>query len=566
LPLLPLLVACAAPSEQGSANDEPRDSLVIGVPADVSNLLQLFAHSIADVYVSENLSYFLLEQDFDCRLRFEPALARSWELSADGRVVSFELRDDIRWPDGQPVTSADVAFTFDLMADPLVGATQAADLEPMVPGARPAVQDAQHLAFHFHEPGLPEVMLGSIAGTPVLPRHLLQGVDRERLREHPFNQNPQLNGPWALASWERGSRLILEPNPAWSGPASYRPRLERVVFEVIPEYSTRLLELQAGQLDLVAAIDPLDLPVLSQDPKIRPLRRGWRLLDYVGWNNIDPQAWSELQQQHEGTGRPDPAAAPPHPLFGDPAVRRALARAIDTERLIGDLLSAKSTGERYGRRAVGTITPALCDLHNDDIVPLAFEPQRARSELEDLGWKDSDGDGVLDRQGRSFRFDLITRVGADRRSKAALLLQADLRDVGIDMRIVTLERGAYFQRLRQREFDALLGGWSAGLFMDPSDIWHSGPAYDFNFVSYANAEADVLIERGLATPDPAAAQQTWKELQAVIYRDQPYCFLYWADEIVALHSRFQDAQVNISCPWDKLHRWWVPPDQVLRDD
>ena len=360
--------------------------------------------------------------------------------------------------------------------------------------------------------------------------------------------------------------MILEPNPAWSGPGHHRPRLKRVVFEVIPEYSTRLLELQAGQLDLVATVDPLDLDKLSENPQIRLLRRGWRMLDYVGWNNIDPQAWAQLQERHGGTGRPDPAGAPPHPLFGDPAVRRALAYAINTELLIDDLLRAKNAGERYGRRAVGTITPALCDLHNGDIVPLAWNPQRARNELEALGWTDHDGDGVLDREGRDFRFDLILRAGADRRSKAALLLQADLRAVGIDLRIVTLEKGAYFQRLRQRDFDALLGGWSGGLFQDPSDIWHSGPAYDFNFVSYANAEADALIERGLATADPVVVQRTWKELQAVIYRDQPYCFLYWVDEIVALHSRFQDAQANIISPWDELHRWWVPPDQVLRAD
>ena len=127
---------------------------------------------------------------------------------------------------------------------------------------------------------------------------------------------------------------------------------------------------------------------------------------------------------------------------------------------------------------------------------------------------------------------------------------------------VDIETNLFFEHHRKKDFDAMIGGWSAGLFIDPTVIWHSGPEYEFNFVSYNNPEADALMEKGMREPDKEKAAVIWKDLQAMIYEDQPYTFLYWIDEIIGVHERFKDTKIDVSSPFGDLYKWWVPADEV----
>jgi len=286
-------------------------------------------------------------------------------------------------------------------------------------------------------------------------------------------------------------------------------------------------------------------------------------MDYIGWNSIDPEDYKKKLDAAGGESRKvDLKTVKPHPLFGDKAVRKALASAVDADKIIDDLLKSEVTGETYGRRSTGTITPELCDVHDESIVPISFDVPKAKAELAKIGWTDSNGDGVLDKGGVDFRFTLQTNTENPRRNKAAVIVQAQLKEVGITVDIERVEFNKFVEKHRRKDFDATLGGWSAGLFVDPSVIWHSGPEYEFNFVSYDNARADELMQQGLREPDPEKSKVIWQELQQVIYEDQPYLFLYWMDEIVGVHERFEDTTVNVQSPYYDLHEWWVPADKV----
>jgi peptide/nickel transport system substrate-binding protein len=139
-------------------------------------------------------------------------------------------------------------------------------------------------------------------------------------------------------------------------------------------------------------------------------------------------------------------------------VRRALTMAIDRDKIIGDVLTSEATGEAYGRPAVSTVTPTLCDAHNDDIAPLPYDPTAARAALAALGWEDSDGDGVLDKDGRSFSFTLATTAGVPRRSDAMVIIQSNLKQIGVEVKLETLEFNTFFERLRKKDYDASLAG------------------------------------------------------------------------------------------------------------
>lgn len=523
----------------GASGDGPRDTLVIGMQSDIGNLNPVVSETATDSNVIEALSFATLYTDFDCSLKKEPGLAKSWEWNEDGTILRVELRDDIKWEDGMPVTAEDVAFTYDLIADPAVASARFNHVERLEPDGRPKIVDASHIEWHFTQAYDRDTQASHVA-MELVPKHVFGSADRGSLRGNEKSNQPLAYGPWRLAKWEPQSKVTLEPNPAFSGPPEFRPKLNRVIFRVIPDYATRVIELENGTIDLMEALLVSDADRLREDhPEIRLVRRGWRSMDYVAWNLSDP-------------------------LFQDAKVRTALAMAADTNDMVGKLLTSK-TGEKYARPAIGTITPALCGVHNDDVKPLPYNLAEAKRLLEEAGWKDTDGDKIVDKGGRPFEFTLSTNTGNKRRADAAVLLQDQFKQIGVKVNLEKTESNTFFENLRKKQYQAALAGWAAALFVDPSAMWHCdtpGKKYEFNFTGYCNAEVDALIDKGLSTPDPKEAAPIWKEVQAKIYADQPYLFLWWLDEIVGVHERFQNTKIDVLSSMHDLHEWSVPADKV----
>jgi peptide/nickel transport system substrate-binding protein len=561
------LLSCSSSPQPDEAQPQgdgfPRDTLVIAYQSDADSLLSVVSQSAADGEIINNINYPVIDSDFDCELKMRPALAKSWEWSEDGTVLSMTLRDDISWSDGQPVTAQDIAYTMELVADPIVASPRIAYIQNMQPDARPRVIDDYTIEWHFTHAYDQTTQLSHAAVLQPVPRHVLSDADRATLRGHEFNTRPVINGRWKLAKWERGERIVLEPNENWTGPADEQPKLRRVIFRILPEYATRLIELETGGIDLMQSILVSDADRLAREhPEIKLYRRGWRSMDYVAWNQVDSADYKDKAGSVAEGERIDLDAVARHHIFGDRENRRALAKAINVDKLIDDLLKSETTGEVYGKPAVGTITPALCNAYNDNIERLAYNPAEARAELETLGWTDTDGDGILDKDGVPLQFTLLTNSGNKRRANASIIIQATLKDAGVKVDLESVESNTFFERLRKKDYEAALSGWSAGLFVDPTVIWHSGPEYEFNFVTYKNERVDELIEAGLREPDPAKSGPMWQEMQQLIYDDQPYAFLYWMDEIVGVNERFEDPKIDVQGALRDLHTWWVPADKV----
>ncbi|MCB9758305.1 MAG: hypothetical protein H6739_00555 [Alphaproteobacteria bacterium] len=538
----------------------PRDTLVVAAPSDAETMLTVVVQATYDNDLYQNILMPSVIPSFDCELKYEPGLYESWEFSEDHTVLKVKLRDDITWYDGTPVTAADVAFTYDLIADTTVASPRISNIERMVPGKRPLIIDDHNVEFHFTQAYNPTTMIAHAAFV-IVPKHLLESADRGTLRGHEWGRNPVVSGPLRIDKWQSDASITLVPNEKFTGPDELKARIERAIFKVIPEYSTRLVEIESGAADMMEQILPPDADRLAQEhPEIKLYRRGWRSNDYIAWNHFAPEDYKA--KQSAAGPELDWSTVKAHPIFGDKAVRRALTKAVNVDKLIGDLLTSKSTGEVYGRRSVSTITPALCKIHNNDIDPLPYDAEAARAELAAAGWTDTDGDGILDKGGQKLSFTLMTNSGNPRRAKAAIIIQANLREVGVDMQIEKLETNTFFERLRKKDYEAALAGWSAGLFIDMIPLWHSGEQYEFNFVGYQNPEVDKLIEDALLEVDPDKSAEMFKQAQALIYEDQPYTFLYWMDEIVGVHERFKDAKVDILSSFNQLNTWWVPANEV----
>ncbi|MDP3936873.1 MAG: ABC transporter substrate-binding protein, partial [Deltaproteobacteria bacterium] len=191
-----------------------------------------------------------------------------------------------------------------------------------------------------------------------------------------------------------------------------------------------------------------------------------------------------------------------------------------------------------------------------------YDPEKARALLAEAGWRDSDGDGVLDKGGKPFTFELLTNNGNMERRNTAVIIQQRLDKVGIKLSIRELEWAALINDfIDKKKFEAIVLGWGIGLDPDQYDIWHSsktGPK-EFNFISYSNPEVDELLEQGRRRCDPDERKRIYDQLQEIMAEDQPILFLYVPYALVTVHKRFHgivEKPLGISDRW--WNQWYVP--------
>ncbi len=539
-------------TEQAGASQEltPRGgTVVVAVPGGVDNFNPVVAAELTAGEISELLFASLVDSDFDTeqgRLLYRPLLARSWEYSEDRKDITFHLRNDARWSDGVRVTSDDVKFSYELYGDPVVASVRQSALDQFfrrkdgAPDVERSIEviDDSTVIFHFRK-AYPGQLFD--AGLPIVPRHVFADADRGALRSHPGSVRPTSSGPYELDLWEpnqqirlaRSDRSVL-PHPAY---------LDRLVFRVIPDYTSRLTQLKTGEVDVVVGIQPEDVEDLTEDyPSLRMETIPSRAYEFAGWNNVDPEAYRATQGK----------SVRPHRLFGSKRVRRALTHAINREEIIDGYLG------RYGRPAIGSISPLFRWAYNKDLQPLPYDPGLAKRILADEGWSDSDGDGWLDKDGEKFGFTLSITAGDPRRSFAAVVIQNQLKAVGIDVAIEQVEPPVFWRSIMQKQFDAWIAAFSVALQLDLEELWGSDLAKNpFNTVSFQNDRADEILQAAKAVKKEVDASSLWKEFQSILHDEQPCTFLYWMDTIVGVNERVQGTEIGILGSTHHAWNWYV---------
>lgn len=531
--MLLLLLACSssetptAPGPEVEAAQGPvdGDTLVVAANFDPGNLNPIVApYALSGYYIGVTQLGLVERRADESGLLHVPSLAESWEWSEDGKTVTFQLMEGIVWSDGEPITAEDAAFTFELILDEKVGSNWYAAHKKI---ESVEVIDERHIAFHFFEAGLKPYMMDELRHG-LLPEHVLKDADRSSIRGHEYSRMPMATGPWKLTAWDKEAKLVLEPNE--SVVARPRPHLERVISKIIPEYATQLIELENGSVDMLFTVQLADVPGLKQThPEIELLVEPASGMQYLGWNNQDP-------------------------VFSDVRVRTAMTHAIDIDKIITDMFEVEGT--TYASRSLGTVGPNTGGWVNPDIQPLAHDPELAKSLLTEAGWTDSDGDGVRDKDGQKMTVYVMIQNGIVKSEKVAIRVQAMLAEVGVDLQIQALEPNLFSNRARAHDFQAILWGFGNNPKVDPTIQWHSTGQY--NWMQYQNAEVDRLLDEAMATSDLEAAQAQVREVQALVYADQPATFLFWEDNVGAIHGRFRDVKQNTFTAFQQLEGWYVP--------
>jgi len=569
-----LLSACSKSGGKNAAlSAAARDTtLVIGMLGDADYLNPVIGASLTSSEISGLIYPGLLQGEFDTKTgllnylalekRLRPssgpddkspkaALARTWSMSPDHRSITYILRDDAKWADGQPITSRDFKFTYKLYGNPIIASPRQQFLAELVGADKGAVDfdkaietpNDTTLVFHFYKPVPEHLALFHTSLTPV-PEHLWKDVKPEEFRESKLNQQPVGAGPYRLAEWNKQQSLALSSSPSCNLP---KPgNIKRIVWRIVPDYTVRLAQLQTGDVDVVESVKPEDFAAVQKaNPDVEVKTVGLRVYDYVGWMNMDGDYYNK-------TGK-----VRPHPLFGDPKVRRALTMAIDRQSIIDGYL-----GE-YGVLAKTDISPSLKWAFDDSIKPWPYDPTQASRLLAGAGWVPGP-DGILQKDGRRFSFVLYTNAGNARRNYAATIIQQNLKEIGIDCKIEIQESNVFFQNLQERKLDAWMAGWSIGLEIDPLDVWGSDLEKSrFNFPGYINPRIDKLCELAKEKMRTEDARPYWVEYQRILHEDQPITFLYWMRETQGFNKRIQGEKLNISGSFYNIDDWTLRPSSSI---
>lgn len=491
-------------------------------------------------------------------LAFEPQLAKALpemeEITegpyAGGVVYRFEIHEEAVWDDGSPVTGHDYVFTLKSVLNPKVPAQRyrpylafirEVEVDPDNPKKFAVYTSDKYIlnmeAITSALPVMPAYVYdpdGLLAGIPLTDltdpetaARLAEEEERLALFAEAFMMEKYSRekgfvsgcGPYVLEEWETGQRIVLNRKTDWWGNdlagaySALRAYPDQIVFRTISDAVTTLAVIKSEEIDAASNIETKDFLELQTNEAVTDR-----------YNIFTPLSLRYFNL-YLNTRRP---------TLSDPKVRRALAHAVNVDEIIENVYNG------FGRRLAAPVLPTA-DYYNDQLEPIPFSIDQARTLLEEAGWSDSDNDGIVDREidGEQVALSLEYALVANREisRNVALLIQDNARRAGIDIQLSAMEGNVLFDRLRQRDFDIVAAGRSLSpTLWDPKQNWHSEGD---NRTGFGDAETDALIDEIRTTLDEASRNQLYKQLQARIYEDQPEIFLFMPQERLIVHKRFE---------------------------
>lgn len=471
----------------------------------------------SDAYASEVQSYVqepLIARDPDS-LEWRGLIAEHWQVSEDGKTITFRLRRDVNFSDGMPLTAHDVQFTFEFIMNEVIAAPRSRAYLSRI--ERVTALDDHTVEFYFAEPYFNSLQLAG--GLEVMPAHFYRRyLDDPRT----FNESRGLllgSGPYRLANPETWTpdqgRVELERNPRYWGPVD--PPFDRIVWRVIENDSARLTTFRNQDIDLYGA-RPREYQRLLEDQALAARTHHFEYMSpTAGYSYI---AWNQ-QRGLEPT------------RFADPRVRRAMSLMTDVDRVIHEVFLG------YAEAAVSPFSPRSPQ-HDPANLPIPFDLEQARALLAEAGYADRNGDGILQGpDGRNFEFELTFFQDNEDTRRMVLFLRDLYARAGVVMRPRPTEWSVMLENLRNKDFDAITLGWTSGIEIDIFQMFHSSQTMEGgdNFMSYRNPTLDALIDTARSEVDETRRMQLWQQAEGILVEDQPYTFLFRRHTLAFIDQR-----------------------------
>lgn len=480
------------------AHKPAQDTLVMIIESSPSNLDPRVGLDAQSERIDGLLFDNLLSRDE--RLSVKPGLAERWEIP-DPTTYVFHLRTGLRFSDGSPLTSRDVKWSFDSLLQGKVRSTKAATYRSVDHIDAP---DDSTVIFHLKQPWA--ALLWNVAGgggMGIVPF----GSGAEA------SQQPVGSGPFRFVSAEQDKEVVIERNDHYWGD---KAKLARVRFAVVPDTTTRALELRKGSADVeINALTPDMESALEREPRLAVIRGPGTRLAYMAFNLRDS-------------------------ILKDPRVRQALAYALDRRPLIRFLLGGEA-------RPADSVLPPESWAYDPRVEKYACDPAKARQLLDEAGYAEKNG----------VRFHLVMKTSTEEASRAmAAVFQQQLREVGIALDIRSFEFATFFSDITHGEFQLYSLRWIGG--NEDPDIFEY--AFDSariipngaNRQYYSNPRVDALIAKASTQVDQNARKQDYAEIQQILAQDLPYINLWYFDNVMVYSKRVRGLEMNLSGSYDFL--------------
>lgn len=506
----------------------------------------------------------LLEQDFESTDLYPVIAEARPTVSEDHLTYTFTLRKNVKFSDGKPLTAKDVVFSYKVVKNPLI--TDGAALRNYYESvANVEAKDDHTVVVTMTKPYfLAEYFLG---GLWIMPKHVLdpknltdgysfaETGDMAKSQSNAslkafaawyntpeVKRDVKLNigsGPYMFDEWKTGESISLKRSSSWwnAGSDKWNPAYpEKLFYKVINDRSAAVVALKNGEIDFMEYVPAAkfveELDTVAT-PFIRKATYKTQIYSYLGFNMN-------------------------HPILSDKAIRKAMAHCIDRDALIKQVMRSLATAVN---------SPIYDDRPEYDasIKGVPYNLSEAKKILAAAGWKDSNGDGVLDKvlngKPTPLALSILVNAGNETREAIAVSFSDELRKVGIKLEVRKLEWSVFLENMRSRKFEVSIGAWvNDPIPSDPYQIWHSSQIGNkgSNYVGFNNPRADQLLEMNRVEFDEQKRIAYMREFQQIVAEEQPYVFLWTPLYPAAYNTRLQNVRFSYVRPGYNPTQWWIP--------
>ena len=449
-----------------------------------------------------------------------PDLATKWETSEDELEWTFHLRDDVLWHDGEKFTAEDVAYTFNEIAlNEKLGANNTSNFRLL---KEVQVVDEYTVKFLMEKPvaALPAYLSFN---TEIIPKHIFEGKDPWELTS--FNkEQPVGTGSFKVKSYTSGQSVVLERNEDFYGETAL---LDEIEYKVLADANTHVAQLLSGELSIFALDDLSAIDRIENAENVSIYAR-----------ETPRFFWIIANQEEE--------------KYQDVRVRQAILHSIDRQNIIDTVLKG------YGTIADAGIAPALKEYYTDDVTRYDFDPERAKELLAEAGWKDTDGDGIVDKDGKPFTIDFKIGIQGDLEA-ISQMVQQYLIKAGFDVKLNAMEWNAMVQDVVvNRNYEVSLNWWRYPADPDLSAYMHSDSVKGYNIPAYKNPELDKLLDAGGQTSDVEERQKIYIEAQKLMAEELPYIFLWYPQEAQVRVDKLKGVpELAFGDALNYIHEWYI---------
>lgn len=464
--------------------------------------------SSSDAYASRVQAYIvesLMERDIDTYM-WKPMLATDHAISADGLSYEFTIREGVTWHDGKPFTANDVKFTFDAIMDP-DNKYKTAHSKPYFENIKSCeiLDGGKKVKFIANKKYFGNFDV--VAGMEIVPSHLYKDPSEDQKKE--LNKTIVGTGAYSFKEFNRGKNIILEKNKNWWGfndpSRKGENTFDQILMRFIQDGTIAIQRIEKGDLDFIS-LSPEEFEKKTNSKnwgksvqKVKMENQAPKGYGFIGWNMKND-------------------------IFKSVKVRKALYHLINRPMMIEKFdfgYNLPATGPWYQQSIYA----------DPSIEAIDFNAQKSLALLREDGWKDTDGDQILDKviDGKKTKLSFTILEPNKEFVKYLTVFKEDAKKAGVDVNVKIVEWNTFIKLLDERNFEAVRLAWSGGsVDLDPKQIWHSS-SYEnsgSNFIGYNNKKVDQLIDQARETIDRDERVKILKQVYKQIAEDVPYAFLF----------------------------------------